>query len=95
MSDFAHTPEEVRQMIRELEDTHADVIAMSAHEIATHKDVVYWHARRTRMIEMIDILNWALGDTTDKDKYPCMKGWSEELSKAGISPWAENKIGQG
>ncbi len=91
MNDFKHTPEDVRQMIKEIEDTHADVIEMSAAEIAQHQDVVYWHARRTRYIEMVDILNWVLGDTTDKAKYPCMDGWAEELAKAGISPWAENK----
>lgn len=91
MSEFKHTPEEVRQMIREIEETHADVIRMSAAEIAGHEQVVYWHSRRTRFIEMVDILNWTLGDVTDRSKYPCMAGWSEELAKAGISPWAENR----
>ena len=91
MSDFNHTPEEVRQMIREIEETHADVIAMSAAEIAQSDKVVYWHGRRTQFIEMVDILNWVLGETTDKAKYPCMQGWDQELAKAGISPWAESE----
>ena len=91
MSELNHTPDEVREMIREIEDTHADVIQMSAAEIAQSDKVVYWHARRTRFIEMVDILNWVLGETTDKAKYPCMDGWAEALGEAGISPWAENE----
>ena len=90
MSEFNHTPEDVRQMIREIEDTHADVIQMSAAEIARSDRVVYWHGRRTQFIEMIDILNWALGETTDKSKYPCMQDWDQELAKAGLLPWAES-----
>ncbi len=34
MSDLKHTSEDVRQMIREIENTHADVIQMSTAEIA-------------------------------------------------------------
>ena len=77
-------------MIAEIEDTHADVIAMSAAEIANHENVVHWHSRRTRFIGMVDILNWVLGEETDTSKYPCMENWAEELAKAGISPWAES-----
>lgn len=77
-------------MIAEIEDTHADVITMSAEEIARHEDVVYWHSRRTRFIGMVDILNLVLGEETDLSRYPCMAGWAEELAKAGISPWAES-----
>ena len=90
MSTLQHTPDEIRTMIREIEDTHADVIQMSAAEIATHENVVHWHSRRTRFIGMVDILNWVLGEETDTGKYPCMQGWAEELAKAGISPWAES-----
>lgn len=91
MSETRHTPEEIRRMIAEIEETHADVIGMSAAEIATHKDVVYWYSRHTRMISMVDILNWVLGEETDTSKYPCMKGWAEELARAGILPWAESE----
>lgn len=91
MSGLQHTPDEIRSMIAEIEETHQDVIAMSAAEIAAHEDVVYWHSRRTRFIGMVDILNWVLGEETDVSKYPCMEGWAEELAKADISPWAESQ----
>lgn len=91
MSQLQHTPDEIRSMIAEIEDTHKDVIAMSAAAVATHPDVVYWHSRRTRFIGMVDILNWTLGEKTDFAKYPCMKDWAEELAKAGISPWSESQ----
>ena len=64
MSKFKYTAEDVRQVSREIEATHADVIQLSAAEIAQSK-VVYWHARRTRFTEMVDSLNWVLGETTD------------------------------
>ena len=57
MSTPQHTPDEIRTMIAEIEATHADVIGMSAAEIARHENVVYWHSRRTRFIGMVDILN--------------------------------------
>ena len=41
MSELRHPPDEIRAMIREIEDTHQDVIKMSAGEIAAHEDVVY------------------------------------------------------
>lgn len=78
-------------MIKEIEDTHQDVINMSAEAIATHEHVVYWHSRRTRFIGMVDILNWVLGEETDLSKYPCVEGWAEALAAAGISPWAESQ----
>ncbi len=90
MGNLQHTPDEIHTMIAEIEATHADVIGMSAAEIAGHENVVYWHSRRTRFIGMVDILNWALGEETDTTKYPCMKSWAEELAKAGVSPWAES-----
>jgi hypothetical protein len=92
MSETRRTPEELRRMITEIEEMHADVIGMSAAEIATHKDVVYWHSRHTRMIGMVDILNWVLGEETDTSKYPCMQGWAEELARAGISPRTEREV---
>ncbi len=88
MSELRHSPAEIRTMITEIEDTHADVIGMSAAEIANHENVVFWHSRRTRFIGMVDILNWVLGEETDLSKYPCMTDWAEELAKAGVSPWA-------
>jgi hypothetical protein len=91
ISKLKHTPDEIRAMIKEIEDTHQDVIRMSAREIATHENVVYWHSRRTRFIGMVDILKWVLGEETDHSKYPCMDGWAEALAKAGISPWAESQ----
>ena len=91
MSELRHTPDEIRAMIQEIEDTHQDVIAMSATEIATHEDVVFWHSRRTRFIGMVDILNWVLGEETDLSKYPCMEGWAEALAEAHLSPWAESQ----
>lgn len=91
MDHVNHTPDEIRQMIAEIEETHADVIKMSAAEIAGHPDALYWHSRRTRFIGMVDILNWVLGEETDTTKYPCMQGWAEALAKAGHSPWAESE----
>lgn len=91
MSKLNHTPDEIRAMIKEIEETHQDVIRMSAREIAAHENVVYWHSPRTRFIGMVDILNWVLGEETDLGKYPCMKDWAEALAEAGISPWAESQ----
>jgi hypothetical protein len=86
-----HTPAEIRRMITEIEATRADVIQISAAEIARYPDALYGHSRRARFIRVVDILNWVLGERTDASQYPCMQGWAEELAKAGHAPWTESE----